>query len=341
MSGFLVLDESEPVPGCVQRDSVATPHESTYELALPPGPYRQEPFESQEPGEEERVGWSYFLRDTDGSESPAFVVHRTRTFTLAPPIVRGDDPKPWDPLPGPAVLVQRPESQVLAWIEDKGAYSVSYELEIFSALGFSLEQAANMLVYFDPMRSEATRWDSETGTFVTSPWAPWLYPDSATTGVLSVDAVLAAVRSGESLAPLIDTVPAPCVQNPPPGPIFPPACGEGQPEGALVPAFVTGACPSDDWGATDASNVFIPDSISPGELWLFAVAEAPATLPSGVDYFVIFTSGERITTLALTEDGVAGIGGGGSCAANGDDFSAYLEIANDWLLPPIYPIPPG
>ncbi len=258
--------------------------------------------------------------------------------------MRGEDAEPWDQLPGPGVLVQRPGSQVLAWVEDKGGYSVSYEFELFPAAGFSLQQAADMLVYFDPMRSEATRWDSETGTFVTSPWAPWLYPDSVTTGVPSVDAVLAAVRSGESLAPLIDTVLAPCVQNPPTELIRPPACDEGQPEGELVPAFVTGTCPSNAWGPVDASNTILPDLISQVERvdsWIFAVAEAPAALPSEVAYFVIFTSGERITTLALTDEGVAGIGGGGNCAAGGDEFSAYLQTATDWLLPPLYPIPPG
>ena len=50
-----------------------------------------------------------------------------------------------------------------------------------------------------------------------------------------------------------------------------------------------------------------------------------------------FTTGERVLSLGLTDSGVAGIWGGGSCAT--PELANWARTVDSWLLPPLYPLP--
>src|SRR5690606_2658480 len=156
VNGFLVLEEGEPVPECVQQGQPLTPGERTYELAVPPGNYAQTPIEGQTP-DDNVVGWRYTL-----GGAPAFVITRTWRDTTEPPIVRAADVEPADVLPGPGLTFERDGAAVASWLEEgaSGVYRIMYTLEVHPNTGLSLEQAASLLAFFGG--TSAVYWNPET-----------------------------------------------------------------------------------------------------------------------------------------------------------------------------------
>jgi len=338
VGGFLVLAPgSDPadLPDCVQSGSAVPTSARAYELDMPPGPYNQQPFE-----EAGYLGQRYLFMRGEVAAGPAFEIYR-RTAEQTPPVIRGTAAQAVDYLPGPGVAVSRPGSHGLAWQEtaDSGQV-VAYYLWVTDGLsGLTMRQAASLLVYFDG--GEIGRWDPDAGEFVSINRPPWTYRDDASTGIPtgipSVAQAISAFARGESLNSMADTVLAPCVSSAPTSLIPPLLCGAGQAAGTLIPAYLSGGCPDQLFGFGTSVGLS-SEGKAPQPVWLYAVAEVREPEFEGLRYLALFTSGERLFTLALTKTGVAGIAGGGSCPT--PDVVRYARTVDSWALPPLFPLPP-
>ncbi|MCA9844994.1 MAG: helix-turn-helix transcriptional regulator [Dehalococcoidia bacterium] len=334
VNGFIVVGQGEPPPDCAGLAGSTpipptAPDGKRYELAVPPGPWNQENFEPTAlPNGVQLDGVRYFNNETG---QLALVLYRHTSRGLPGRVIEGSSPRPVDFLPGPGVVVERIGSTAAYWLEDDQTFGI----EVFNAGGSNLtiEQAAGLPVFFAAAASQVLYWDPATRTFVHQ--SPWLYPDAVNTGFDYIDAIIQSfVVGGNAVAEHHDPIQAPCVANPGVGLILPPGCPDGAPEGTLVDAWISGSCP----GQRTAIDSFDLTSGAPQRVWLHAIEEVsdPGDL-IGLRYVAAFTSGERVFSVGLTDEGVAGIWGGGSCPT--PELAAWARTIDTWLLPPLYPLP--
>lgn len=118
---------------------------------------------------------------------------------------------------------------------------------------------------------------------------------------------------GSRLEALLTPAQGPCVVNPPPAVLRPPACPAGVPAGTSVPALVTGGCP-DQFTFIDPSITFRVTSFD-GSIFgnhLIGVADL-GRWP--LRYAALFGA-EKVGWLGFDEAGkLIGAGGGGDCPA--------------------------
>ena len=178
----------------------------------------------------------------------------------------------------------------------------------------------------------ATSEGSLTAT-ATATYAP---PPTPSTAGLPGDiaAAIDAVRAHDAarLESLITTTMGPCVPNPAPGILRPPACPAGVAEGTLVPALVVAGCPDDNRaGYIDPTITYRITSFDPGPLADLFIGVV------GVDGPVRFAAlwgAEKISWLGFDADGkLIGAGGGGDCPA----YELRPRLANaTWLAGPAW-----
>jgi hypothetical protein len=143
----------------------------------------------------------------------------------------------------------------------------------------------------------------------------------------AIEAALAA-DSGR-LEALLTTTEGPCVVDPAPGILRPPACPAGSPAGTKVPALVFGGCP-DEFGFLDAS---ITDRVTSfdGSAFLNHVIGVVDLGTQPMRYAALFGF-EKVGWLGFDDSGaLIGAGGGGDCP------SAELRprlAGVDWLTGP-------
>ncbi len=324
VNGFLVIAEGATAPDCTGLAS-STPippiasDAKHYELAVPPGPWRQENFEPTTLANGVRVdGVRYYNNETG---ELALATYRHIWPDLPGQVIEGSSPTAVDYLPGPGIVVQRDGSTAAYWSEA----DVVFGVEVFDAGGSNLtiEQTVALATWFDPV----------SGATLDRP--PWLYSDDVDTGLDYVNTIIQRFTpGGDPVADYHDPIQAPCVADPGVGLVLPPTCPNGVPEGTLVDAYISGGCP-DQRGAVDAINL---TSGALQRVWLYAIekVEDPGDLV-GLKYVAAFTSGERVFSVGLTDSGIAGIWGGGVCA--NPQLADWARSVDSWLLAPLYPLP--
>ena len=124
----------------------------------------------------------------------------------------------------------------------------------------------------------------------------------------------------------------PCVPNPGPGILRPPACPAGVAEGTLVPALVVAGCPDDNRaGYIDPTITYRITSFDPGPLADLFVGVVRV---DGPVRFAALWGAEKISWLGFDADGkLIGAGGGGDCPA----YELRPRLANaTWLAGPAW-----
>lgn len=143
----------------------------------------------------------------------------------------------------------------------------------------------------------------------------------------AIDAVKAS--DGSRLGSLLVSTEGPCVVNPRPGILYPPACPTGAAAGTKVPALVFGGCP-DEFTYIDPSLTFRVTGFD-GSMYgnhLIGVVDL-GTQP--LRYAALFGF-EKVGWLGFDEAGkLIGAGGGGDCPS--DTLRPRLT-ANKWLSGP-------
>lgn len=335
IAGFVVVPPSiEPAapPACVQSLGTVPEGATSYELDVPPGPYNQQAFEDAR-----YAGQMYLFMRGEVVSGPALQIYRSTTIH-SPPVIVGTSAERVDFLPGPGVMVRTAASTGLAWQEtlDSGEAAAYYLWVFDNTSGLTPTQAASLLAYFSSDANSAVRWNPDLRRFVEQDRPQWTHQDDATTGIGAVDDAIHTFARGESVNSLADTVLAPCVSAAGASLIPPVICGVGQVQGTLIPAYLYGSCPDQLVGIGVGGGLPL-EGTALQTVWLYAVAEVTEPEFGGLRYLALFTSGERLLTVALTESGVAGIAGGGSCPT--PEVVRYARSVDSWLLPPLFPLP--
>ena len=338
VNGFLVIGEGATPPDCTGLAS-STPippiasDAKRYELAVPPGPWRQENIEPTVLASGVRLdGVRYYNNETGDL---ALATYRQLWSGLPGHVIEGSSPTAVDYLPGPGIVLHRNASTAAYWSEDDSVFGV----EVFDSGGSNLtiRQAVALAVYFAPVTSDDLYWDPDAGRFVDQ--APWLYPDNVASGSTLVDQVIRlSTPIQQSLEELVDYVTAPCAASPMPSIRPAPACLDGEPEGTLVPALLLGGCPDNfapiEARDADVSDIDILRIIAGEQSRLFAIADAPPN-EYGVEYVAAFSAGKGYLTVYVTENGVPGV----AWSCDPSEYSIWLRSVDSWLLPPLYPLP--
>lgn len=270
------------------------------ELDLTPGLFRQSeiPAGTSSGGMTwDQPGILYEMR-TPGTQDwrEAFRLRSTQSRTTLI-VISAPGAATMDGLPGPAMRWADSDWKVVRWVEPTGVYQFE------AGPGFSLEETLPWLVWFD--RTETLRWNPATQSAESYGQPVWLLDPGTTVGVAAVDATIAAVRNGDAAAflDLVHTVQVPCVADPAPGIIRPPACGPGQPAGTLVDGYLMGCVDTAGGVSTDSAYIFESFMTAGIPAYPYLVAS-----PGPGRYVAVITNGEKFRTLFLDDEGVIGTG---------------------------------
>ena len=341
LNGFLVIGEGESVPECiagripsleiVEQNPVSDPVRVDFFFDVPSGPWRGAQLAATDVPDGTWLFGDVFYRGE--SETLAFARYGHLLPGLPGAVVRGSNARPVDFLPGPGIVVDRTGSVAAYWMQ--GVWVAGFELFNDGGSNLTPELAAGLVGYFDDASGTAFWWDPVLREFETRP--QWLYPDDVDTGLVHINDIIRTFTPGnQSLQEFADTVLAACIESPAPAIRQPPSCPAGEPEGTLVPALLSGGCPG-HWFPVDPANIDILESGGIQRSWLYAIAEVDDPEAVGLRHVAAFTTGERVLSLGLTDSGVAGIWGGGSCAT--PELAEWARTVDGWLLPPLYPLP--
>jgi hypothetical protein len=309
VNGLLVVPLAAPEPSCT-RQAIARDPAQRFELALPPGLYRQE--ESAAGAVSLVIYWSN--DPSSGREVAAITIRRRGAFE-EPPVVRADRAEPFAGLPRPGVLVRRTEGYTLTWRGPGGVFELDVLSERFAV---GPEKAAALLV------------DVAQAAYRPPPPPWWVYPVTAGSGIPVVDAAIAAVASNripDQLRPgLVPCGPAAS------GPLPPPACPAGAPAGTLVPALVHGGC-GVSWqplslGRADLVEAF--GSGSGGFVGLYAAVRSDGH--DGVRYQLVYALAGRFGVVAVSNEGIMG-----AALCDPEPIHAWLREVRRYVLPPLIP----
>ena len=162
--------------------------------------------------------------------------------------------------------------------------------------------------------------------------SPTLRPVIRNTGIADLDAILAALLSGdrEAIRPLLHFEPTPCLAEPdePSGfYVAGPPCRDGETDGTIVEVLKSSVCE----GRYDRREVLNRRVNSLRTLnQLYAVYEAPPDSDS--EYFAIVSSGEGAMTVRIASGRIVELNFG--CGQSAEGLIEFYQLANVVLPPP-------
>lgn len=162
--------------------------------------------------------------------------------------------------------------------------------------------------------------------------SPTLRPVIRSTGIADLDAVLAALLSGDrdAIRPLLHFEPTPCLAEPdePSGfYIGGPPCRDAEADGTMVEVLKTSVCEG-SFARRDRLNSFLFSLRTLNQL--YAVYEAPPDSDS--EYFAIVSSGEGAMNVRIAGGRIVGLNFG--CGQSAEGLIEFFQLANAVLPPP-------